>query len=940
MADSKIRGITVEIGGDTTKLGKAIEDSEKHSRSLQVELRQVEKLLKFDPTNIELLSQKQTILTQNIEETSKKLDTLKEAEKQVIAQFQRGEVAEEQVRALQREIIQTEKSLGNMRTELESTKKTMKDVSKGTSQVSKDTKEYEDAVENAKKELEDFKNTASETFDTLKNGSAVIGGAVVAVGGYSLKLSTDFDKAFNTLITKTGAETDELEELNTAMENVYANNFGESIEDVAESMATVRTNTKLSGEELQNITERAILLRDTFEFDVNESTRTAKMLMDQYGISAEEAYNLIAQGAQNGLNKNGDLLDTINEYAVHFKQLGIDAPSMFNMLVSGAESGTFSVDKLGDAIKEFGIRAKDGSDSSRKAFEYLGYDADKLFKTFNEGGEDASAMTQIILDELASMPDSVEKTTAGVALFGTMWEDLGADGIRALSKLDGGISTTKNALDEINNTKYDDLGSALQGLKRELETDVLIPLGEEIKPVVEEAIEYVKANAPEIKALLASVVSLVGDFVGFIVKNGSTILSIIAGIGTAFATWKVVGMISGLVSVITSFIGVVKTGTTVMSALNTVLGLNPIGIIITLIAGLVVAFIALWNNCEGFREFWINLWETIKNALGKAIEGIGKFFTETIPNFFKGLIDWIKENWQSILLFLINPFAGLFKYFYDNNEKFKEFVDTAVSFIKELPGKIWKWLLDTINKVNQWRNDMINKAKETALNFINGVITTITQLPSKIWSALQNAIGSVREWGSAMISTAGNAIREMVSNIINIVKELPSKFLSIGRDIINGIKNGITGAIGGLYDSIKSGLTGLVDKAKKALGINSPSKVFADVIGRQIPAGIAQGVTDNTGIADNAITDMTDDLTDHALELNGATINRKLSTTFTSGSVGNIGNNSALLSKLDSIYERLNRLQIVLDTGTLVGETIDKIDAGLASNQSLRARGV
>ena len=127
MSSKAIKGITVEIGGDTTKLGQAVENSEKKSRSLQTELREVQKALKFDPTNVELLSQKQAILTQNVEETEKKLDTLKEAEKQVIAQFERGEIAEEQVRALKREIIKTEDVLDSMKSEVSATEKALKD---------------------------------------------------------------------------------------------------------------------------------------------------------------------------------------------------------------------------------------------------------------------------------------------------------------------------------------------------------------------------------------------------------------------------------------------------------------------------------------------------------------------------------------------------------------------------------------------------------------------------------------------------------------------------------------------------------------------------------------------------------------------------------------------------------------------------------------------
>lgn len=296
------------------------------------------------------------------------------------------------------------------------------------------------------------------------------------------------------------------------MENVYVNNFGESIEDVASSMAIVKNNTKLAGDELQIATERAILLRDTFEFDVNESTRSAKMLMDQFGLSSDEAYNLIVQGAQNGLDKNGDLLDTINEYSVHFNQLGIGAEEMFNMLINGAENGTFSVDKLGDAVKEFGIRVKDGT--ADNAFKQLGLDVDKTTEKFGAGGDAAKEALGQVTTALFNMDDPIQQNILGVEMFGTMWEDLGVDGVKALMDMQGEISTTSTALEDINNQKYDDIGSALAGLGREMQVSVIEPLGEELKPVVEDVISYLQENGPEIKEILRGVVEKIGEFVG------------------------------------------------------------------------------------------------------------------------------------------------------------------------------------------------------------------------------------------------------------------------------------------------------------------------------------------------------------------------------------------------------------------------------------------
>ena len=120
-----------------------------------------------------------------------------------------------------------------------------------------------------------------------------------------------------------------------------------------------QTSGEVDPTKIEELTQNALMLRDTFGFDIQEQMRAVNMLMDQFGLSGEEAFNLIAQGAQNGLDKNGDLLDSINEYSVHFKSLGLDAEDMFNSFANGADAGTFSVDKLGDAVKDFGIRVKD-----------------------------------------------------------------------------------------------------------------------------------------------------------------------------------------------------------------------------------------------------------------------------------------------------------------------------------------------------------------------------------------------------------------------------------------------------------------------------------------------------------------------------------------------------------------------------------------------------
>lgn len=728
-----------------------------------------------------------------------------------------------------------------------------------------------DKASTAIKDMGKEADGAEGGFTLLKGAVATFAGSVITqlidglkdAIGYLGSFGNEAEKAMNSFAAETGATADEMAEFKDSMVDIYNNNFGESFDDIANAMAEVKKQAgDIGADELESMTTNALMLRDTFDYEVTESMRAAKMLMSQFGLSSEDAFNLIAQGAQSGLDKNGDLLDSINEYSVHFKQLGLNSEDMFNMLANGTEAGTFSVDKLGDAIKEFGIRVKDGSDGSREAFEYLGYDADKLFETFNKGGDDAAAMTQILIDELAGMPDGVEKTTAGVALFGTMWEDLGTEGIKALSELDGEINVTRNALGQINAVKYNTVGEALSGIKRNLETSILLPLSDKILPVVSDLVTKFQEwlNDPETQAGIQTLTDSLTSFVEnalqkvtavitWFLDNKDAVIAALAGIVAGFVAFQTANFIQS----IPAMLGTLKTA---ILGVNAAMKANPIGVVITAITALVAAFMYLWNNCEGFREFWINLWENIKSFCGNAIDEIGLFFTETLPAFFTSVIDWIKANWQNILLFLINPFAGLFKYFYENNTKFKEFVDTAIKFIKELPTKVWTWLLKTIDKIKTWGTNSINSAKETGKKFIDKVVSYVKQLPDKVHTWLLSTLSRVSSWAGDLAKKGKEAASNLFNNIVDTIKGLPSKLLGIGSDIVEGLWNGISNMSGWISSKISGFGDSVLGGIKDFFGINSPSKVMADEVGRWIPEGIAVGIEKNAKSALNSMKDL------------------------------------------------------------------------------------
>lgn len=341
------------------------------------------------------------------------------------------------------------------------------------------------------------------------------GKAVVEAGKYLAELGDDYNKAMNQLSASTGATGDELDALGESVKNIYAQNLGEDFNDVAEGLAATRKASDLAGEALEQATAAGFVLRDTFDYDISESARAASALMKNFNISAEEAYGLIATGAQNGADKNGDLLDTLNEYSAQFAALGLSADQFMGSLVEGADAGLFSIDKVADAVKEFNIRAKDGSDSSAEAFKGLGLNSDKMFAAFAAGGETAQAAFFDTVEALNKLEDPLKRNEIGVALFGSQFEDLEAGILPVLGDIETAAYDGAAALQQINDVKYNDLGSAFEAVKRSAEV-ALLPMASMIAntltslaPILTDTFEEI---SPVITDTLNACMPFVQDF--------------------------------------------------------------------------------------------------------------------------------------------------------------------------------------------------------------------------------------------------------------------------------------------------------------------------------------------------------------------------------------------------------------------------------------------
>jgi phage-related protein len=265
-------------------------------------------------------------------------------------------------------------------------------------------------------------------------------------------------------------------------------------------------------------------------------------------------------------------------------------------------------------------------------------------------------------------------------------------------------------------------------------------------------------------------------------------------------------------------------------------------------------------------------------------------------------------------------------------------ITAVVNFFKDLPNKIGYAIGFVIGKLVQWGQNIGSWIKTNIPILISNVVTFFKELPSKISSAISSAITKIGEWCTSMKSKAVSGIKNVVSGVIDGFKKLPSKLTSVGKNIVEGLWKGIKNAKDWLIGKIKEFAGSITDGIKDALGIESPSRVMRDEVGKFISERIGVGITENADAPINALESLGDDMSNQALGLNGATINRKLSATFDASS--SAYNDTSLMSKLDSIYERLGRLQMVTDTGALVGEILDRIDAGLAEKQLLNARRV
>ena len=720
---NNIKGITIEIGGDTTKLEKALGGVNKEVKSTQSELREVEKLLKLDPKNTEALAQKQELLGKAVGETKEKLDILKTAESQVQEQFKKGEVSEEQYRALKREIEATEISLQKLEEEANKSNLSLEKVGDAFGKVG---------------------DKATE----IGTKMSVVSAGIAAIGTASVAAAMELDDGYDTIITKTGATGEALEELNQVADNLFTN-MPIEMEDAGTAVGEINTRFGATGEVLEELSEQFIEFAEINGTDLNNSIGKVDKIMEQYNIDASETANVLGlitkKGQETGISVD-TLMDSLQKNGAVFKEMGLNMVQSTNLLAQFEANGV----NADTAIA--GLR--------------------KSLKIYTDEGKSVDEALALTIDSIKNAADETEALSIAQEVFGTKGAAEMATAIRE-GRID--LESLSTSMEEYGTTvedtfnatldPWDDAKVAMNNLKS-AGADLASTLLTSLQPMITKVVDKVKEFTQWFKNLNESQKQT-------IIK----VAAVVATIGPALVIFgKVATTISTIISVVGKIGPAIKAAKTAFAAFNAVLAANPIILIVTAIVAVIAILVTLYNKCEWFRNGVNAIWAAIKEAFFAAWDGIKTFFTVTLPNAFNTVVDFIKNNWQGLLLFIVNPFAGAFKLLYDNCGAFRDFIDNLVAKIQEFFQNLWSGIVSIFQGVGQWFSDRFTEA----YNGVTSVFSAIGSWFGARWNDIKNALALVASWFLTMFTNA-------YTNVTRIFAAIGSWFAARWQDIKNAL---------------------------------------------------------------------------------------------------------------------------------------------------------
>ena len=934
---SRIKGITVEIGGDTTGLEKALKGVNSSIKTTQSALKDVERLLKLDPTNTELLTQKQKLLKDAIASTSEKLETLKEAQKQAKEQLERGELGQDKYDALQREIVETEQELKRLQEQAATTSVTLKKIAAAGDKFEK----AGDSITNAGKQI------------------SVASAAVTGLGVAAVKTAADFDSAMANVAAISGATGDDLQALrDKAREMGEKTKFSAS--EAADAMSYMAMAGWKTGDMLSGI-EGIMNLAAASGEDLATTSDIVTDALTAFGLTAEDSAHFadILAAASSNANTNVSMMGETFKYCAPVAgALGYSAEDvaeaiglMGNAGIKSTQAGTAlrtMMTKLqgelklsGEALGEVTIQTANADGSMRELSDILA-DCRTAFSKMSESEAAAAAETLVGKNAMSGF----------LALMNSAPGDI--------DKLRNAIDNCDGSAENMAAIMQDNLNGQLTILKSQLE-ELAISFGEMLMPVIRKVVTAVQGfvdklnNMDEAQRKTIITIGLVIAALGpFLVILG-TVISTMGKSMKAYASAA-----KGIKKLMVA----VKSGTGIFGKLGTALGgiSAPVLAIVAVIAVLVAAFTHLWKTNDGFRENIIATWTQIKETVSNFCQGIVDRLN-SLGFEFSSITEVLKAVWDGFCNLLGPVFEGAFRFISDTLSTVLDVILNTVDFFIAVFSGDWEGAWEAVKNIfsSIWNGlvSWFTNILETIKGVLDVALGWIGTSWEQVWTNVKNFFTNIWNGIKDFISSTINSISNTISNVITGIKTTVSNVFSAIKTTISNIFNGIKDTATSVWNAIKTAITTPIENAKEKVreAINA-IKGFFSGLKLELPHIKLPhfSISGSFSLSPPSVPHINIDWYRSGGIMAGPTIFGMNGSSLMAG--GEAGKEAILpltefYSKLESILtSRLNTgtmerylaviaansgKGIYLDDGTLVGHLLPAIDSGLA-NYSIRAR--
>ncbi|MGN4289507.1 phage tail tape measure protein [Bacillus cereus group sp. MYBK87-2] len=713
----------------------------------------------------------------------------------------------------------------------------------------KDLQQFENRVQQTANGMHDKFQKAGESISHVGNKMKDVGTNMTAgvslplagIGAAAVKVASDFDASQRNIQSSLGLTEKGAENLGKVAKETWKDGFGQSIEEVDQSLIKVYQNMKdVPHEELEEATKSAMTLGKTFDSDINEVTRGAGQLMNQFGISSKEAFDLFAAGGQEGLNFSNEMFDNVAEYAPLFKQAGFSAEEMFTIMANGTRDGSYNLDYINDLVKEFGIRMTEPKMLDN--IKELSPETQKLYENFKQGKATSSDMFKAIIGDLQKVQDKSKQTELGKAIFGTKFEDMGNEVVLGLNNVNGALGDVDGAMGKMQKTQQEAFGVRWQKLMRTTMAS-LEPVGQAIIDIAEVAlppiIKAVELAAKAFSSIPKPIQIGIVAILGMVAVLGPLIAMMgfmTSGVGAFVGSFRFLVPVLSKVPLL--FTGILKLGPRLIGMFGmigravAILGrsamtllMNPWTIAILAIVGLVYLIYKNWDDVvkytkqavkwigdvcskgwdatvkgaksawNGLSKFFSGFWEGTKKVFHASVSFLGKL----LEGAWKGItaaIKWHINTWKKIFEVGWNVIKFLFNAALN---AIKSVVKFALEFIKNVISFYIK-AYQTIFRVG-W--NVIKTIFTTVLNFLKSFVRAAFEFIKSTISTVMNAIKTI-------ISAAWNFIKTVFVTVLNFIKTTVQNAFNFIKNIIINVMNAIKNFIQAAWNFIKDTIIGAV----------------------------------------------------------------------------------------------------------------------------------